>query len=95
MIAERLQFTVAQGPCIDAHHTGQRVMATEPVIAQRWPIFHDRLIMGVINVALSLADAPAILRAHAFSADRTLDDTAHDIVSGAMSPYRLTQDSNA
>ena len=21
-IAERLQFTVAQGPCIDAHHTG-------------------------------------------------------------------------
>jgi hypothetical protein len=99
MIAERLQFTVAQGPCIDAHHTGQRVMATEPVIAQRWPIFHERLIMGVISVALSLslplADAPAILRAHAFSADRTLDDTAHDIVSGAMSPYRLTQDSNA
>jgi hypothetical protein len=55
------------------------------------------MAMGVISVALALplADALAILRAHAFSADRTLDDTAHDIVSGAMSPYRLTLDSNA
>jgi hypothetical protein len=29
-IAERLQFTAAQGPCIDARHTGQRVVATNP-----------------------------------------------------------------
>ena len=183
-VAERLQFTVAQGPCIDAHHTGQRVVATEPVIAQRWPIYHDRLItqtpvrgivavplgdglhgigaldlychhsvdvaainptdvddiaghitttlvheqlfpdlrngpfwdgprwlnnpsitgrgyvlmaMGVISVALALplADALAILRAHAFAADRTADDTAHDIVTGSLSPYRLTPDSNS
>ena len=55
--AERLQFTVAQGPCIDAHRTGQRVTATEPVIAQRWPIFHDRLITqtpvrGIVAVPL-------------------------------------------
>ncbi len=182
-IAERLQFTVAQGPCIDAHHTGQRVVATEPVIAERWPVFHDRLIthtpvrgivavplgdglsgigaldlychrsadvaaidpadvdaiaghittlvheqlfpdlrngpfwdgprwlnnpsitgrgyvlmaMGVASVALALplADALAILRAHAFAADRTVDDTAHDIVTGSLSPYRLTPDSNS
>ena len=183
-IAERLQFTVAQGPCIDAHHTGQRVVVTEPVIAQRWPIFHDRLItqtpvrgivavplgdglhgigaldlychrsvdvaainpidvdaiaghitttlvheqlfpdlrngpfwdgprwlnnpsitgrgyllmaMGVTSVALALplADALAILRAHAFAADRTADDTARDIVTGSLSPYRLTPDSNS
>ena len=55
--AERLQFTVAQGPCIDAHHTGQRVVATEPVIAERWPIYHDRLITqtpvrGIVAVPL-------------------------------------------
>jgi hypothetical protein len=184
MIAERLQFTVAQGPCIDAHHTGHRVVATEPVIAQRWPIFHDRFIMqtlvrgivavplsdglngigaldlychhsadvaaidpadvdaiaghitttlvdeqlfpdlrngpfwdgprwlnnpsitgrgyvlmamGVISVALALplADALAVLRAHAFVVDRTLDDTARDIVSGVLSPSRLNPDSNS
>jgi hypothetical protein len=55
--AERLQFTVAQGPCIDAHHTGQPITATEPVIARRWPIFHDLLIThtpvrGIVAVPL-------------------------------------------
>ena len=51
---------------------------------------------GVISVALArpLADALAILRAHAFAADRTVDDAAHDIVTGSLSPYRLTPDSN-
>ncbi len=181
--AERLQFTVAQGPCIDAHHTGQPITATEPVIARRWPIFHDLLItqtpvrgivavplldgltgigaldlychrsadvaaidatatiaiaaqitttlvaaglfpdlrngpfwddprwlnnpsitgrgyvlmaMGVISLALALPlnDALAVLRAHAYTAGRTADDTAHDIVAGSLSPYRLTPDSN-
>jgi len=183
-IAERLQFTVAQGPCIDAHHTGQRVVATEPVIAKRWPIYHDQLItqtpvrgivavplggglngigaldlychrstdiaainptdvdaiaghitttlvdaqlfpdlrngpfwagprwlnnpsitgrgyvlmaMGVISVALAmqLTDALAMMRAHAFAADRTLDATARDIVTGSLSPDRLAPNSNS
>ena len=55
------------------------------------------MAMGVISVALALplADALAIVRAHAFAADRTVDDAAHDIVTGALSPYRLTLDSNA
>lgn len=51
---------------------------------------------GVISVALArpLADALALLRAHAFTADRTVDDAAHDIVTGSPSPYRLTPDIN-
>ena len=54
------------------------------------------MAMGVTSVALalSLADALAILRAHAFAADRTLDDTARDIVTGSLSPYRLTPESH-
>lgn len=60
--AERAQFAVAQGPCFDAHRTGRLIVATEPVIAQRWPVFHDRLISqtpvrGVI--AAPLRDGPA------------------------------------
>jgi hypothetical protein len=42
--AERLQFSTAQGPCFDAQRTGGLTVATEPVIARRWPVFHDRLI---------------------------------------------------
>ena len=42
--AERLQFSAAQGPCFDAQRTGRMIVATEPVIAKRWPVFHDRLI---------------------------------------------------
>jgi hypothetical protein len=55
------------------------------------------MAMGVISVALALplADNLAILRAHAFAAGQTVDDAAHDIVTGALSPYRLTLDSNA
>ena len=67
-------------------NTPQPSRRTEPPMA-----------MGVTSVALALplADALAILRAHAFAADRTADDTAHDIVTGSLSPYRLTPDSNS
>jgi hypothetical protein len=42
--AEHLQFTVGQGPCLDAHLTGLPVIATEAVIARRWPIYHDGMV---------------------------------------------------
>ncbi len=55
--AERLQFTVAEGPCFHAHRTGQPVVATEAVIADRWPLFHDQLvtqtpIRGIVSTPL-------------------------------------------
>jgi hypothetical protein len=55
--AERLQFTVAEGPCFHAHRTGQPVVATETVIADRWPLFHDQLvtrtpIRGILSMPL-------------------------------------------
>jgi hypothetical protein len=56
--AERLEFTVAQGPCFDAHHTGLCVVAPAPVIATRWPLFYDELITntpvrGIVSMPLS------------------------------------------
>lgn len=42
--AERLQFTADEGPCLDAHRTSAPVLATAPVLAERWPDFHRRLL---------------------------------------------------
>ena len=43
-IAERLQFTAAEGPCLDAHELARSVLATETLIAQRWPDFYTGLV---------------------------------------------------
>lgn len=42
--AERLQFTLAEGPCIEAHRSGRPVVATESELASRWPLFHEQLV---------------------------------------------------
>ena len=42
--AERLQFTAAEGPCLDAHALGRTVLATETLIAGRWPDFYTGLV---------------------------------------------------
>jgi hypothetical protein len=55
--AERLQFTVGEGPCLTAHGTGQPVVADEDALRERWPAFHDALvartpIRGIISLPL-------------------------------------------
>ncbi|WP_456548396.1 ANTAR domain-containing protein [Blastococcus sp. SYSU D00813] len=42
--AERLQFTVGEGPCLSSHASGQPVIAEEAEIEARWPAFHDALV---------------------------------------------------
>ena len=42
--AERLQFTAAEGPCLDAHALDRTVLATETLIAGRWPDFYTGLV---------------------------------------------------
>ncbi|MCZ2821298.1 GAF domain-containing protein [Modestobacter sp. VKM Ac-2977] len=56
-IAERLQFTVGEGPCLTAHSSGNPVLADEDELRTRWPAFHDALvartaIRGVIALPL-------------------------------------------
>jgi hypothetical protein len=42
--AERLQFTVGSGPCLDAARSGWPVFAVEALLQQRWPVFHELLV---------------------------------------------------
>jgi hypothetical protein len=41
--AERLQFTVGDGPCLLAHHTQRIVMATTEVMSRQWPVMAAQL----------------------------------------------------
>ncbi|WP_299958673.1 GAF domain-containing protein [uncultured Modestobacter sp.] len=56
-VAERLQFTVGEGPCLTAHSSGKPVLAAEDEIRARWPVFHDALVShtpyrGVVSLPL-------------------------------------------
>lgn len=61
-VAERLQFTAAQGPCLDAHAFARPVLATETVIAQRWPIFHAELVSRTAFRAVAAIPWPDALK---------------------------------
>lgn len=41
--AERLQFTVGEGPCLNAHTQQRPVFASEDHLARTWPTFHHEL----------------------------------------------------
>ena len=167
--AERLQFTVGEGPCLHAQATTQPVVADERELAARWPAFHDALVthtpirsiislplqrgltgvgaldlffvppndlhvlpladgfavtqeitsallapsgpanrgeggpawldapaterrarvwqaIGFLNVGLHLdsSDALAVLRSHAYGADRSVDDVAEDLLASRI-----------
>src|SRR3954453_20319520 len=41
--AERLQFTVGEGPFLSAHAEGRALFADEDTIRSRWPTFYDEL----------------------------------------------------
>lgn len=43
-VAERLQFTTGDGPCMSAQRTGQPVFATEEDLRRRWPGFTELLL---------------------------------------------------
>ncbi|VTU41512.1 hypothetical protein H4P1_00092 (plasmid) [Variovorax sp. PBS-H4] len=55
--AERLQFTVGEGPCLDAHTHREPVRASDTELARRWPAFHRELVTktpfrGIISLPL-------------------------------------------
>lgn len=56
-VAERLQFTVGEGPCLSAHAAGRPITADEATIRLRWPAFYEELsartaIRGVISLPM-------------------------------------------
>ncbi|MCZ2815317.1 GAF domain-containing protein [Modestobacter sp. VKM Ac-2984] len=56
-VAERLQFTVGEGPCLTAHSLGRPVFADEDELRTRWPVFYDALathtpFRGIVSLPL-------------------------------------------
>jgi hypothetical protein len=43
--AERLQFTVGEGPCIQALHDQTEIRVSDDDMRRRWPVFYDELIL--------------------------------------------------
>jgi hypothetical protein len=39
--AERLQFTVGEGPCLQAHSSARPVYTPAAVFAARWPLLYE------------------------------------------------------
>jgi hypothetical protein len=59
-LAERLQFTVGEGPCLDAAMERRVVVADREQLAQRWPLYAHELFTrtdfhGIAAIPLSLA----------------------------------------
>ena len=55
--AERMQFTVGSGPCLQAHESGRPVFVVEEDIRRRWPAFADLLLSqtpfrGIVSLPL-------------------------------------------
>ena len=61
-IAERLQFTAAEGPCLDAHTLARPVLATETFIARQWPDFYTGLMARTPFRAVAAIPWPSALR---------------------------------
>jgi hypothetical protein len=61
-IAERLQFTAAEGPCLDAHALARSVLATETLIEQRWPDFYTGLVARTPFRAIAAIPWPNTLK---------------------------------
>ena len=60
--AERLQFTAGSGPCLLAAESGLPVFGTEPLLARRWPVFHDLLVTATPLRSVLALSLPGRLR---------------------------------
>lgn len=64
--AERLQFTVGEGPCMTSQNHHMPVFAVEEDLRRRWPVFSDLLIGGTpYRAVVALPLQPALAGAGA------------------------------
>jgi hypothetical protein len=61
-IAERVQSSGGQGPCLEAHQTRRPIVATERSIRDSWPTFYAELVArtpyrSVVSVPLTIGPA--------------------------------------
>ena len=109
--AERLQFTVGEGPCLSAHATGMPVLADEAELQARWPGYYDVLVAhtpvrGVISLplhggledvgALDLyLDAPGDIRVLGLADSLTVTAALSDAFAAAMAAEPHTENGPA
>ncbi|WP_091943927.1 ANTAR domain-containing protein [Trujillonella endophytica] len=65
-LAERLQFTHGDGPCLRAHDTGERIAFDLEAIARNWPDLHASLVgrtpfSGVLSLPLAPPLGPTVV----------------------------------
>jgi hypothetical protein len=65
-LAEQLQFTTGEGPCLTAHSIGQAGFSDQADMARRWPAFHDLLVQRTSYTAV--ASLPLRDRGRSFGA---------------------------
>ncbi|MFQ1004305.1 GAF and ANTAR domain-containing protein [Modestobacter sp. SSW1-42] len=109
--AERLQFTVGEGPCLSAHATGLPVLADEAELQARWPAYYDVLVAhtpvrAVISLPLhgGLEDvgaldlylnAPGDIRGLGLADSLTVTAALSDAFAAAMAAEPHTEDGPA
>jgi hypothetical protein len=60
-VAERLQFTVGEGPCMTAQQSRQPVFAVEDDLRRRWPVFTELLFSSTaFRAVVALPLQPAL-----------------------------------
>ena len=110
-IAERLQFTIGEGPCLTAHATHLPVLADEAELQARWPEYFDVLVAhtpvrGVISLPLhgGLEDvgaldlylhAPGDVRALGLADSLTVTAALSEAFGAAMSAQPHTEEGPA
>ncbi len=101
-LAERLQFTQGEGPCLDAAATGRPSVTVEAEVHRRWPMFAQELVTytpyrAVLAVPLMMAPATPgaldlFLRDAAGATQARMDDamTLRAAIVDALNASRLT-----
>ena len=98
-VAERLQFTAAEGPCLDAHALARPVLATDTLIAQRWPQFHTGLVGRTPFRAVAAIPWPHHLKGAGtvdllFHHSRELDDLDINTAGAVVAQVERTLDAD-
>jgi hypothetical protein len=109
--AERLQFTVGEGPCLSAHATGLPVLADATELQARWPSYFDALVAhtpvrSVVSIPLhgGLEDVGALdmylhgqsdVRSLGLADSLTVTSALSDAFAAAMAAEPHTEDGPA
>ncbi len=77
-----LQFSIGEGPCIDAHHSGRPVLVPDLATATRWPVFAKEAVAAGAAAVFAI---PLQVGAAKFGALTLYRDRAGPLGEGVLS----------